>query len=167
MYSLRDDSDNDAWAGYRTPTTRYTTVCSTRQSARIPRHEDSFYSSMTTEREQDAPTQSTDSFDAFYDNLLETSTHVDIRDLCDTPPAWEKLPECPLCASGRRLDVLHLARSCLCSPYPCEGHTCACSERNITPACLSTFFSQQLHDGTTQHILFHFALLLMFKYTIK
>ena len=141
MYSLRDDTDNDAWADYRTPGTRYAGTCSTQQNARGSLHGGSFHQPVATaEGEQEEQTQSKDLFSAFYNRLLETSTHVDVQDLCDTAPAWDKLPECPVCASGRKLDVLHLARSCLCSPYPCEGHMCACSERNVTSACLSSYF---------------------------
>ena len=143
MYSLRDDSDNDACADYRTQTTRYTGARSVQQSARVSPHRDDLHSSTTTTTEegQEHQTPNTQTFSTFYNSLIETSTHVDVHDLCDTPPAWEKLPECPLCATGRRLDVLHIARSCLCSPYPCEGHTCACSERNVTPARLSTLLT--------------------------
>lgn len=122
MYSLRDDSDSDAWADYRTTATRHTTPQNNRYLA--------------TETEEHEPKGNTDPFDVFFKQFLETSTKVDVRDLCDRPPHWDKLPDCPVCASGRKLDVLHLARSCLCSPFPCEGHTCACSEKNVTPACL-------------------------------
>ena len=119
MFSLRDE---DAWADYL-PSNREKSVPG---AARSP-------SPVTMPETAKDPAESPE---AFYEWLVANSAHVNLAELSTTPVEWDKLPECDVCASGHKLDVLRLARSCLCSPYPCSGHVCACATNNVTPAGL-------------------------------
>ena len=119
MFSFRDE---DAWADYL-PSNK---EGSQRGGARSP-------SPVAVAEGAKDPAESPE---AFYEWLMANSAHVKLEELSTTPVEWDKLPECDICASGNKLDVLRLARSCLCSPYPCSGHVCACASTNVTPAGL-------------------------------
>ena len=149
MYSLCDDGD--AWAEYRTPPSSRTPSEGTRSPSPVMSGGGVNAGAGVSRDSNGSPVKTpVDEAEEFYQWLMNKSLHVDLTELSTTPVDWSKLPECPVCASGNKLDVLRLARSCLCSPYPCDGHVCACAKTNVTPAGLFQqfpFFNALLFIG--------------------